>query len=502
MIDQLDPNLSSTWGRYNHYLKESILNGRLEEAIRFAEELKQPELAFTSGQYPLNWALLYACNEEPEKALNIIRKAFEYGYKNFWRFDPDSHGWGSNPSDEYLRMKPIHEHPAIQSYVKSVYNGKVSPWGMDIRKTPFCWFEKSELSRKNERCSLSKKKLEKGSTVYQFRFFNGSYDIPSQPFCADIEAFDQDEEANANRDKYFQNKYHLEEYRFKVSYSHPLINAFWHRLEDFDLLKTLQWIAEPPVNPTPYVRYSFDEQPLPVYDVNCREKTVEIPINYGTGGEFVDLLYSLIKCGYWKDIFRLLPQLSSHFPFVLLLFQSSDIREEVAAYLGMEELPELMDIALKPYNRKSPKEVQRLANFGKQHPEMLDKLATCLRYYECHLYSNYSPGVNWLFQEFTAFERAKGGGLLDFFIYAPERIPVLAEMKSGEYFVVGLSSGAIDAYSNSLPFLYRTVTLNAVVTGSKSAKKWMDLPLHIQKSNFYKQFKAVHKHTLKLIKQW
>ncbi len=486
----LNENQESTWDVYTAYIKKCIIEKNFKEAEVFVGKIKHPELAFTSSDFPLYLALLYACIKDFQMALESLKKAHEHGYKGFWRFAPDSCGWSCTTSEEYLLLEPLHKNDMLQSYVRKVYTGKVKPWGFDLSATPLCWFEKTELKRKNVRCYLTKQKLQKGELVYAFKFFNGSYDIPSEFEYAHVEAFENNSEAKENLYKYTTNNYKLSDYAFKIGYDHPLINFFWHNLEAFDLLKTLKLIANPPVNSTPYLAYSFNEKPL-------REdgKKIEQALNYGTGGEFLSLLYVLVKCGYLQDIISLLPQLPEHFPYLFLFFNSAVIYEKISDYLeeDVNELSNLIKIALKSYSKKSPGEVLQIASYGKSHPRFLKSLSICLNNYECHLYSNYQPGVNCFFQEFSQFERAKGGGLVDFFITSPELLPALLQMKSEECYLHGIS----DAYDNSSMFLYRAIVLNAAYEKSKSLERWSELPEYIRESEYHLSFKKVHKKTLK-----
>ena len=338
-----------------------------------------------------------ANNNEISKVLEILKKAHDYGFRGFWKFDPDSHGWSNKTSEDYLLLEPLHKSDLLQNYVKSVYTGKIQPWGFDLSSTPLCWFEQIKLKRKNIKCYISNKKLQKDEQGYAFRFFNGSYDIPTELHYAQKEAFENNSDAKENLSKFISNSYELSNYAFKINYRHPLLNFFWHNIESFDLLKTLKLIASPPVATTPYLKYSFNEEPLLSYDRNSQEKHFEI--NYGTGGEFLNLLYILVKCGYLQDFVNLLHKLPQHFAYLFLFFQSKNIHEYIDDYLqeDIHELSNLFEIATKRYNRKSPIEVFKLASYGRKHPNFLIHLSTCLNNYECHLYSNYHTGMNWFF---------------------------------------------------------------------------------------------------------
>ena len=147
MTDNLDKNLVATWNIYSEYLKECIIEKRFSIALEFAEKLIQPELSFTTTDYPLYWALLNAYNEDFPKTLEILNKAHDYGYRGFWRFDPDSHGWGNKTSDDYFLLEPIHKNDLLQKYVKSVYTGKVESWGFDLSNTCLLYTSPSPRDR-------------------------------------------------------------------------------------------------------------------------------------------------------------------------------------------------------------------------------------------------------------------------------------------------------------------------------------------------------------------
>ena len=159
-MDNLDKNLCSTWNSYADYLKNSIIEENFSNAIEFIEKIEDSELSFTLSDYPLYATLLYACSNNLSKALETLKKANDYGYKGFWRFDPNSNGWSSKTSEDYLLLEPIHKSDLLQNYVKSVYSGIVHPWGFDISTTPLCWFEELELKKKNVKCYISNKKIE------------------------------------------------------------------------------------------------------------------------------------------------------------------------------------------------------------------------------------------------------------------------------------------------------------------------------------------------------
>ncbi|MDV6235289.1 hypothetical protein CH379_006575 [Leptospira ellisii] len=283
-MELLDNNLQRSWFIYADYLKDSLKKGNISEAIRFAESLERPELAFVVGPFPVYWALLYAYDRKPDKTFEIVRKAHDYGSREFPRFD--SEWWTDTTSEEYLLLKPIHENSEIQEYVRSAQKRFVKSWGFDVAKTPFCWLEKKEFTKTKATCNISKKRIKKGDAVYEYRYFSGGGDTSSEPFFADANAFEKNESAVRNSGKFAELGYDLEDYSIRVRYAHPSLNHFWNRIEEFDLLRTLQLIAEPPTNPTPYVKLGFDRDPANIYDPEYDENEAKEPVNRGMGENF------------------------------------------------------------------------------------------------------------------------------------------------------------------------------------------------------------------------
>lgn len=266
--------------------------------------------------------------------------------------------------------------------------------------------------------------LYKGAPVYRFRFFNGSFDIPTEFGVADVEAFDNDPAATANRRKYEGHGYTLQEHALKIGYHHPLVHAFWRTLDSFDLDATLALIAEPP-------RHA---------------------LHRGTGGELINLLYVLVQCGHLDAIVQRLFALPAHMALRLMCFDVPEIQHRADAHLGLPELPALFDLAFTPHARKSPADVCRLIGFGARQPKFRRLLGTVLDRY-----------ANWFFQPFAHFALARGGGLLDFLVTEPELLPVLHRMKL---------QAVCDDHGNDLPALHRTLVLNMAWSGHPDLADW------------------------------
>ena len=166
---QLDRTLESTWKKYEDFLKQSLLNNNIDDALFLIEKVDD-KIAYTSSGYPVYRALTYFYAHQHKKALEAVQDVFQYGCFLSWMLSK-SYEWSDTQSPEYLLVKPLLENEEIQQYVTSVFNGKIVPYEFNSEKTPLCWFEKIILNKQNIRCHLSKKKLPKGKEVYKFYFF-------------------------------------------------------------------------------------------------------------------------------------------------------------------------------------------------------------------------------------------------------------------------------------------------------------------------------------------
>ncbi|ACT95953.1 hypothetical protein [Dyadobacter fermentans] len=420
----LDPTLVSTWKGYTEKLKTYLARKEVTEALTFIEEVDQFDLPDNASDFIVYKALANVMNEDLNGGLSTIQKALSHGFKTFWKFDRNSKAWVDHSDPDYILLNPIHHNTEIQKWIAQHYSVQIIPWGFDITQTPLCLLRQAPLRRENVRCYISKKKLKKGEPVYEFQFFNGSHDTPSNTFFAHGDAVNSNKSAMLNIENYRSNSYRLNDYAFKTDYTHPLVSSFWNQLDRFDLDAILQIIANPPVHPTPYLAQPLHtESVASLVGTNLLVNT-DRQIYYGTGGIFANLLYILIKCGYQQDIIRRLPTLPDHFPLLLMCFNDTTLRRSVAAFMGYTGLADLYEQALSPHTKKTPQVVKNLVDFGHKNPDFRRQLAKSLDLYEYHLYSNYRPGINWLFESFDCYKNARGGGLLDFLISEPELLPV------------------------------------------------------------------------------
>lgn len=449
----LDRGYDATWQALSDALEGHLRTGRLDQALALARAVPPDDAALACREHKfLFWAAIAEVTAgDTPAALAHVQNAYRHGYRAFWDFAAHR-----VPEDESSALqRPLHANAQIQAWVDSVFDGTVGDWGMDPRRTPFCWFEQGELTLTKARCAIGNTLLHKGAPVYRFRFFNGSFDIPTEFVVAGVEAFDNDPAATANRQRYQARSYTLQAHAFKVGYAHPRVHAFWRTPGSFDLDATLALIAEPPLH----------------------------ELHRGTGGEFVNLLHALVQCGQLDAIVQRLPALPAHMALLLMCFDVPDIRGRAAAHLGLPELPALFELALTPYARKSPADVCRLIDFGARHPQFRRLLATVLARHALHTYDNYDPGINWFFQAFAGFALARGGGLLDFLVTEPELLPELHRMKT---------QAVCEDHGNDLPALHRTLVLNMAWSAHPALADWRAVPATMPSRT---RFAASHRKT-------
>jgi hypothetical protein len=101
-IEALDPLLRSSWDAYEAFLRDCLTTKNLAPGLALLERLG-PEawkLAVMTD-HPLYAVGLRAASGDLARADEELRRAHLHGFSGFWRFDPQSHGWGAG----------IHHHP-------------------------------------------------------------------------------------------------------------------------------------------------------------------------------------------------------------------------------------------------------------------------------------------------------------------------------------------------------------------------------------------------------
>jgi hypothetical protein len=211
---------------------------------------------------------------EHELTMQKLKEAYLYGYNNFWKFNPTSHGWAlelyfdketlewRNKDGTFVHQDPYYEKhkflssfykmPEAMEFVSKCLNEKFVP-AFSPSETPLCWLDKIKLSRKNAKSDLSNTKLAKDDDVYLVRYYNGSRYIPSDSFYIPVHEAEKHDGHKKNSLNFSEDSYSLKQFRFNVDYNHPLINFFWKDLENFEFKKTLMMIADPVHSPTPFV---------------------------------------------------------------------------------------------------------------------------------------------------------------------------------------------------------------------------------------------------------
>ncbi|WP_037571555.1 hypothetical protein [Spirochaeta cellobiosiphila] len=473
-----DRRLISTWELYVQYLEELLDSNDIDKGIKFLKELDLHTLDYTwipscseCNKLLITGAAFYSIADQKDKALDLLQKAFLF----------DHHLPGFYSEQDFLLEQqerqvrsgiPVEKPKKLeQAFFDPYFVDKKAPSRTEyhfksIESTPFCWIEKGELNRKQQWCRISKKMLKKGDSLYKYRFFTGANDSPEEFDIIDAKAFENNDAAVKNKERYESNKYKLEDYNYNTNYCAPYISRFYKTLTGFNLQATLETIASPPVYPTQYILNSFTDK--------FERKFLEDDyVNGQGGGPYVELLYVLIKCGYLTDIIKLLPQLPSHMPYLMLLFDSDEVRFAINSYLNNENHGKMIDIAIKTFSRRKSQTLIDLAIYGKENPLFLENLAICLNLYEFHFFDEYYHYPNWNIPEFSFMRKAKSVALLDFFITDIKSIPILMRMKEE----LALPTASVEMFGTdrlafSLPFLCRTIALNLAWHGDSKYELW------------------------------
>lgn len=486
----LNPYLESTWRQYESFFNQALAKKEFAEGLELLKILEPNAVDFIVGtSYCFYAVVFYAQVADFDQVYKIVQQAYNGGYESFWMFDPSSHGWGANPeadsnNEKYILLKPFYANEKCMSYVRGHHTGNVTPWGFELSWTPFCALEKVELTRKNEKCLITDKKLEKGSEVYSVRYFNGSYDVPSGAFYAGVAAADSSPVFTSNKNKYLNNNYELKDFNFKVYYRSQPINQFWKNLDSFDLSKTLQMIAHPRVDPTPYDLVRHAE------DIIVGQQ--DVCVRAGQGAEYLELLWVLIKCGFLPQILTQLDQLPMHFKIALLLFDNTYVHNEILTKLNLPGVKSVFGIIFQ--EKLSEENIADLVKWGDNHPQFQKDLISCLQIYEPHLYSNYHPGLNWYYAEFSWLTLARGGRLLYLIASKYAALSVLQQMKETKSIPLGVSVGGWDAYSNSGPFFYQSLLLGLAVRKEPELSDWVSQDIFEDG-----RLSKAHKQVLKII---
>ena len=199
-------------------------------------------------------------------------------------------------------------------------------------------------------------------------------------------------------------------------------------------------------------------------------------MNDSLAGEFVNICWVAMQCGYADDIFTQLAQepleVADPIYAMLATFERPDCRQAAAAHFGLPELPDIMAQAFK--SRLSLDSLLAVADFGLNQPRFAQALAVALSRYNLHLYSNYHPQVDWYLQGLEHYSKGKGGQLLYFFIHIPQYIPVLFAMLERGVLPDGISVKAYDAYDNTVNFFHHAAVMHCMLYAPDKLSYWLE----------------------------
>lgn len=477
----------STWESRAQRLLGYLRTNDLATGVSLIESVERDAWrAMTCSDYSVYAAAILVRTGRYSQALDVIRDAYRYGFQRFYYFDPawGSHGLHLSPDGKcwldrqgreissdggfelHALLEPVYHQPELVDFIRAHFNPKVVPWGFDIESTPLCWLAKVNLTRRCESCVISARPLAKGDEVYELRYFNGSFDIPTKPFVAAVDAFASSPRAAANRYSYETDAYELDAFRFKVGYHHPMVSSFWRASTAFDLEASLDFIARPEEAPTPYAYFAPD---------GTQTESSEEHVLAGTNAELLDLLWVLVKCGHLPRVVDRLASLPRHFALALMLFDRTTIRQAVAAHLAMPELVHVYEVVAKA----KPTAADRafLVRFGQQHPEFQMLLAESLRLYEYHLCSNYVCSPNWFFKDFHYFVQGNGRNFLWLLASRVDLLPVLAGMRARRELVGRRDATVVGiGYEHIFELCYAVILVHASLTGHPEVDYWTELP--------------------------
>jgi hypothetical protein len=435
-----DPTLAATWKAWNNDLHASLKAGNLASAVALVDAVGVDSWlgVADSSFHPLAAVALLNAGH-PERALAMVREARRFGFPRFWLFDGawGSHGiardasgtysLGGQPIDgragfeDHALFRPLYEDPSIAAFVRDHFRAHDPDYAGTLHGRPFVWGELAVLERKRAKCAATGRVLSKGADVYRLRRFNGAYDIPTDFVVVSPEAFDAQPALAANRRKFETDGYELADFDVHVAYDVPEVNAFWFDRERRSLEEGLRVVAEARVFPTPWALFDSEGH---------RTHVQPSRVFAGSGGELVDLLWVLVKCGALPEIVRRLPQLPAELAILLLLFDRPALHAQVAAFLGEPELVAIVELATR--TRLTAADRAALVRYGREHPRFRALLAAAMRRYEFHLYSNYECSPNWFFQDFHHLVRGRSRHFLYLLASQPDLLEPLATMRRTE----------------------------------------------------------------------
>lgn len=286
----------------------------------------------------------------------------------------------------------------------------------DLRNpfAPFLTVEERINSRKNIKCHISNKKIDKGEDCYRFQLFNLPLDMV---LYAKKEVFEASDYYTNYRDLYSKNNYPITAFESYDGFKHP---DYKNSLKNFSFEKAIALITHPLTQP---LRYEYRSGEV----VNeCSEKErFNIDLSAVT-----TLLSILIKSGY-SDL--ILDKIQDFPTSCLPLFAMLDDRrfqEKVATILKLEELPDVLEVIRK--KKLLLKDFRLIQDFSYKNQHFVMLLSSCLKKYEIHFLRGMTSRGS-----FMDIKPPKNCRLVYFFIPQPELLPLFKKYLTNKEFPVG-----------------------------------------------------------------
>ncbi len=428
---------------------------QLNLALDFDKNLtkEQLQIGHLHKYYPIYKIMLYMQNNDKELLDHMLFEAIVYSetyrysnnnWRDKWKYISDEQWENLNKKTEEVYHKVLSKF-----YFKDYYSYKTYP----IETRPFIWLEKTSLNKVKEKCALTGNKLSKGNTVYKFKNINKFGCFSNDFFYANQVAFEASSQAMQNKRNFEQNTYELKEFAFYwIMETNPIVRNFWYSIESFNLEQTLKLLSHP-ISSSSSFKHRYGKY---MNGEGLVKREYEYFYHKGnlfenTSKSYLNIWHALIKCGYIDQIINQLPQLPEYIPYLLLCFDIQEVKEKTEAYLQIEGVSYIIDLALKSYAHKNEEDLKQIIQFSLKHPKAVKEISNLLNTYELHLYNVYAPTIDWYCKAFAHFSYAKGAGLLDLLIPYPKLLQPLSLLLKygGELTEIN--------YSDSEIFFIRTI---------------------------------------------
>ncbi len=323
---------------------------------------------------------------------------------------------------------------------------------------PFTYLKKTTVTRANQKCFFSGRKLEKGEHVYEANWFYRKRDKRVYFLEESLSEFPL---AEKNVKKYIEDKYELEDF-YHENFENPFLNNLVNSKDRNSVEKILDLIVYGYAAPLPNCWVSLYEW-IPSSEREESERAVYEEIK----GDYITLLWILLKCGYEDELVNAIDRYPAFYGVTLLIFNRDSLFDKVIKKLKLENIAPLY---LKTReSRINLKEIKKIAAAGTENPGFMNTLLESLEQYEYHIYDNIAYTADWYIEELEHFSYAKGGNLLYFFINDALKVRKVREMHERKELI---SADGYGGYGNSNIFLYEILLYYLTINNSSEVDFW------------------------------